>query len=144
MVGDTICSQETQKVKNMEIGRICVKIAGRDAGKRCVIVDTVNDNQVLIDGETRRRKCNLKHLEPLAQTVEIKKGADHEAVKKALKALGIEIKDTKPKKEKTEKPKKLRKAKPAKSETETPTKKEEAKAEKPQKANNSKKPGPKS
>ena len=46
----------------IEIGRLCVKIAGRDAGKKCVVVDVVNDNTVLIDGETRRRNCNIKHL----------------------------------------------------------------------------------
>ena len=94
----------------MEIGQVCVKIAGRDTGKRCVIVDKIDDNHVLIDGEARRRKCNLKHIEPLGQSVEIKKGASHEEVKKALKAMGIEVVDSKPK-QKTEKPRKKRKEK---------------------------------
>jgi len=43
-------------------GRICVKTAGRDAGLKCVIVDVLDDKFVLIDGETRRRKCNILHL----------------------------------------------------------------------------------
>ncbi|MEK6857809.1 MAG: 50S ribosomal protein L14e [Nanoarchaeota archaeon] len=82
----------------MEIGQICVKIAGRDAGKKCVVVEIIDNNFVLIDGETRRRKCNLIHLEPLEQTVDIKKGASHEAVEKVLQVLGITTRNTKQKK----------------------------------------------
>ena len=26
-----------------DIGRVCMKIAGRDAGKKCVIIDVVDD-----------------------------------------------------------------------------------------------------
>ena len=48
----------------IEIGRICVKTAGRDASKKCVIIDLLDDKYVLIDGETRRRKCNIIHIEP--------------------------------------------------------------------------------
>jgi large subunit ribosomal protein L14e len=77
-----------------EIGRLCVKLAGRDAGKKCVVVDEIDANYVVVDGETRRRKVNVAHLEPLAQVVDIKKGADTQAV---AKALGIEIKATTPK-----------------------------------------------
>lgn len=119
----------------MEIGRICVKTAGRDAGQKCVVVEVIDDNYVLIDGETRRRKCNIRHLEAIAQTLDIKKGADHETVKKAFKALGIEMKDTK-KKAKTQKPVKQRKIKekPTKTEAkEAPKKKEENKKETPKK-----------
>ena len=58
--------------KMIEIGRICVKIAGRDAGLKCVIVDILDDKSVLIDGETRRRKCNVLHLEPSKEVIKIK------------------------------------------------------------------------
>lgn len=51
------------------IGRICVKLAGRDAGKKCVILDKKED-RVLIDGETRRKYVNPEHLEPLENTLE--------------------------------------------------------------------------
>lgn len=94
----------------INIGRICVKIAGRDAGKRCLIVDILDNNRVLIDGETRRRPCNMLHLEPLEETVKIKKGASHEEVVQALKEFKFNIQTTTPKKAK-EKPKKIRKAK---------------------------------
>ncbi len=82
----------------IEIGRVCVKITGRDAGKKCIIIEILDDNTVLIDGETRRRKCNVKHLEFLDKKIEIAKGADHKAVIGAFKVeLGTEIKEKKPK-----------------------------------------------
>ena len=82
----------------MEVGQICVKTAGRDAGKKCVVVDVLDKNFVLIDGETRRRKCNITHLELVEQTADVKKGASHEAVAKALQVLGITTRTTKQKK----------------------------------------------
>lgn len=92
----------------IEIGRICVKTAGRDAGLKCVIVDVLDNKFVLIDGETRRRKCNILHLEPLKDTVKIKKNSSHESVKKEFEKLGLKLRETKPK-QKTEKPRKKRK-----------------------------------
>lgn len=96
----------------IEIGRLAIKIAGRDAGKRAVVVDILDDNFVLIDGQTRRRKCNIKHLEPLDQVIKIKKDASHSDVVDSFKDLDIEIKEKKKKeKPKSEKPVKKRKGK---------------------------------
>ena len=80
------------------IGRICLKIAGRDSGKLCVIIDTLDNKYVMIDGETRRKKCNLSHLEFIDKKVDISKNASHEEVVKVFKELKIEIKETTPKK----------------------------------------------
>lgn len=93
-----------------KVGRLCIKIAGRDAGLKCVIVDILENNLVLIDGQTRRRKCNIKHLEPLSDVIKIKKGISRADVVKEFKKLKIETKDTKPKKA-TERPKKQKKEK---------------------------------
>lgn len=97
-------------MSTFEVGRLAVKIAGRDAGKKCVVVDKVDDTNVLIDGQTRRRKCNVKHLEPLNQIIKIKKDASHSEVKSEFKKLGLEVLDTKPK-DKKERPRKQRKEK---------------------------------
>jgi len=94
----------------IEIGRLCLKTAGRDAGKHALVVDVLDNNFVLIDGETRRRKCNIKHLEPLAQVVKIKNNASHEEVSKVLKEMGITALNTGAK-EKKERPRKKRKIK---------------------------------
>ncbi len=82
----------------VEIGRLCVKLAGRDAGKKCVIIDILDSKFVLIDGETRRRKCNILHLEPLTQVLEIKKNASHGDIAKVFDSLGMKALETKSKK----------------------------------------------
>jgi len=79
-----------------EIGRVCMKIAGRDAGKSCVVVEKIDEQFVMIDGETRRRKCNVRHLEPRATVVALKKGAAHDVVIAALKEAGISVKERVP------------------------------------------------
>jgi ribosomal protein L14E/L6E/L27E len=39
-----------------EIGRICIKLKGKeDAGKKCVIIDHIDKNHVMVDGLTRRK-----------------------------------------------------------------------------------------
>ncbi|HSQ02168.1 MULTISPECIES: 50S ribosomal protein L14e [Methanobacterium] len=70
----------------IEVGRICVKIAGREAGEKCVIVEVIDDKFVEVVGTAmKNRKCNIKHLEPVDQTIEIKSD-DVEAIKKELEA----------------------------------------------------------
>jgi len=76
----------------MDVGRVCVKLAGREAGKKCVIVDIVDRNFVLIDSPgVRRRRCNLRHLEPTDMRIDIKKGASITEIKKALKKAKISL-----------------------------------------------------
>ncbi len=116
----------------IEIGRIVIKLAGRDAGREAIIVDILDGNYVLIDGNVRRRKCNILHLEPTDKKIEIKKGASHEDVKKEFEKLKIEVWDTK-KKEKTERPRKVRGKKKAVEEEIKKGKKKETKKEKPAK-----------
>lgn len=102
----------------IEIGMLCVKIAGRDAGLKCVIVDDLGKGMVLIDGQTRRRKCNLRHLEVLGAKLKIKKNASHDEISKEFKKLDLSMAEPKKKaKQKTSKPSKQRaKSKSAKSE----------------------------
>ena len=74
-----------------EIGRIVIKIAGRDAGQTGIVVDNIDDNNVLIDGNVRRRKCNITHLEPKNEVLKIKKGASTSEVHKIMSAAGIKV-----------------------------------------------------
>jgi len=76
-----------------DIGRLCVKTIGREAGYYCVIVDIIDKNYLLIDGmKVRRRRVNYKHIEPIAETIELKKGANHEDVEAAIKKAKLEKK----------------------------------------------------
>jgi len=72
-----------------DIGRICVKTLGREAGRKCVIVDVIDEKFVLVTGPknitgVRRRRANVKHLEPTPEILEIQRGASDDEVIKAL------------------------------------------------------------
>ena len=80
-------------VPAVEVGRLCVKLSGREAGMKCVVVDVVDKSFVLITGPksvsgVRRRRVNINHVEPLEDSVEIKRGASDEDVAQILKKAG--------------------------------------------------------
>lgn len=77
-----------------EIGRIAVKVSGREAGRKCVIVDVIDKNFVLVTGPkqltgVRRRRANVAHLAFTPHKIEIQKGASDEDVIKALENAGL-------------------------------------------------------
>jgi len=77
-----------------EIGRIAVKVSGREAGKKCVIVDVIDKNFVLVTGPkqltgVRRRRANVAHLAFTPHKIEIQKGASDEEVMKALEKANL-------------------------------------------------------
>jgi len=71
---------------SMENGRLCVKKVGRDAGRLCVITSVVDEKtaKVLCAGRKKKRPCNVRHLEPLPQTMDVKDN-DEETVKSLAK-----------------------------------------------------------
>ncbi len=121
-----------------EVGRLCVKIAGRDAGRTCVVVEELNHSYVVVDGATRRKKVNVLHLEPLADIVKLKAKASHDEVQKEFEKLGLPVWETKAKKAAV-RPKKTKAAKIApvveeKKAKQKKSKKEEAAVEAPMEA----------
>ncbi|MDH5779230.1 MAG: 50S ribosomal protein L14e [Candidatus Bathyarchaeota archaeon] len=73
----------------VEVGRVCVKLAGREAGSKCVVVDVIDKNFVLVTGPVKvsgvkRRRVNVSHVEPMDAKVKIEKGADDAVVVDAL------------------------------------------------------------
>jgi large subunit ribosomal protein L14e len=80
-------------VPAIEIGRVCVKLSGREAGRKCVVVDVVDKSFVLVTGPktvsgVRRRRANIDHIEPLQGKIDINRGASDEEVEEALKVAG--------------------------------------------------------
>ncbi|AKG39012.1 MAG: 50S ribosomal protein L14e [Infirmifilum sp.] len=80
--------------KVFDVGRICVKTAGREAGRKCVVVDIIDENFVVVTGPknitgVKRRRVNVKHLEPLQNKIIINKGASDEEVLTALEKAGL-------------------------------------------------------
>lgn len=79
----------------IEIGRICVKTRGREAGRKCVIVDIIDPNFVLITGPknisgVKRRRVNIDHIEVTDKKINISRGASDEEVEAAIKTAGLE------------------------------------------------------
>jgi large subunit ribosomal protein L14e len=77
----------------IEIGRICVKQAGREQGKKCVIVDIMDKSFILVTGPknltgVKRRRVNLEHMSVIEDKVEVKRGASDDEVVQALEAAG--------------------------------------------------------
>lgn len=77
----------------VEIGRICIKTRGRERSKRCVIVDIIDKNFVLVTGPrevtgVKRRRVNVKHLSFTNEIIKIKRGASDKEVVVALRRAG--------------------------------------------------------
>jgi large subunit ribosomal protein L14e len=76
-------------LSSLDVGRICVKLTGREAGSRCVIVDVIDRNYVLVTGPqemtgVRRRRVNMSHLRPLDERVDIARNASDDEILKIL------------------------------------------------------------
>jgi len=77
----------------IEVGRICVKLVGRETGRKCVIIDVMDKSFVLITGPqkatgVKRRRVNINHIKLLQDKIDIPRGASDEEVTATLKAAG--------------------------------------------------------
>ena len=71
---EIIAREESEAIRYMdimaaiEVGRKCIKTAGREAGKECEIVAIIDENFVEVKGdEVKNRRCNINHLEPIME-----------------------------------------------------------------------------
>ena len=76
------------------VGRICVKKSGRERGSKCVIIDEMDENYVLVTGPkgvsgVRRRRANIDHLAPTEKSVRIRRGASDQDVAAALNRASL-------------------------------------------------------
>ena len=75
-----------------EVGRVCIKLSGRDANRNCVILEEIDKNYVLVDGNVRRKKVNKSHIEPLNKVLNVKKGSKTEDILKLFEENNIKVK----------------------------------------------------
>jgi large subunit ribosomal protein L14e len=72
-------------VSAFDVGRVCVKLRGREKGSECVVVDVIDRNYVVVAGpDVKRRRVNMHHLRPLDREVDIGRDATDEDVAAAL------------------------------------------------------------
>ncbi len=87
----------------MEIGRVCLKLAGRDAGQFAVVLSEPDGSFVLVDGNVRRKRCNIKHLEPTHTLLKLRENASTPDVLGAMESAGLKVNRKAEKKEKSKK-----------------------------------------
>jgi len=73
----------------IDIGRICVKLSGREAGRKCIVVDVIDKNFALITGPkqlngVKRRRVNVSHIEPTERKANIRRGESDADLMKTL------------------------------------------------------------
>ncbi len=78
----------------VEIGRLVIKIAGRDAGLKGVVINILGGHRVLVTGPKtltglRRKPVNLRHLILLPHKVNIERESSDEEVLKALERQNL-------------------------------------------------------
>lgn len=70
-----------------------MKTAGRETGKKCVIVDVMDKSFVVVTGPkkvtgVKRKRVNLNHIVVLQDKLDLKRGASDEEVTSVLEAAG--------------------------------------------------------
>ena len=78
----------------IEVGRVCIKTAGREAGSYCTVVKKIDVNFVMVAGPksltgVKRRRCNVVHLEPLTIKLHINADATDAEIQKEYEKAGI-------------------------------------------------------
>ena len=56
----------------IQVGRVCIKTKGRDAGEQVVVTKVIDGNFVVVRSKARKnkeRKCAILHLEPTETVV---------------------------------------------------------------------------
>lgn len=84
---------------SLELGRVCMKISGREAGKYCVIIKPAGKGKedksfVFVTGPrlltgVKRRRANVDHLQPTEYKLELKEDAPDEEVIEAYEKAGL-------------------------------------------------------
>ena len=78
---------------SFEIGRVCMKVSGREAGRYCVVLKKENKSFVLVTGPkmltgVKRRKSNIEHLEPTQYIIEVPESGSDEMVVDGFQKAG--------------------------------------------------------
>jgi len=81
-------------VAALTVGKICMKTAGREAGRYCVVLKKIDNNFFLVTGPkvlngVKKRRCNIDHLEPTEHSVKIEAEASDKAVIQAYEKAGL-------------------------------------------------------
>ncbi len=69
----------------IDVGSVCVKTTGREAGKKAVVLEIVDDGHVVVQGTgVRKRKCNIAHLLPTGKKLNVGKNVTEKELNEML------------------------------------------------------------
>ena len=72
-------------MRSLEIGCVCVKTTGREAGHKAVVLESVDYNFVIVQGpKVRKRKCNVLHLIPVGKKISVTKSMSSKDLEQKL------------------------------------------------------------
>ncbi len=72
-------------MRALEVGSVCVKTTGREAGNRAVVIEEVDDNFVIVQGpRVRKRKCNVLHLVPVGKKISVTRSMSQKDIEAKL------------------------------------------------------------
>lgn len=79
---------------SLDVGTVCMKVAGRESGAICCVVKPMGKTFVMITGPKlvtgiKRRRCNIEHLEPTEIKLDIKEDVADEEVIEAYKKANV-------------------------------------------------------
>ncbi|MEM4662600.1 MAG: 50S ribosomal protein L14e [Candidatus Diapherotrites archaeon] len=65
----------------IEPGRICYKTRGRKAGEKVVVIEVEGNFAHIIGKRNKKERCNIRHLFPSKEKIDIKNKSQEEIVK---------------------------------------------------------------
>ena len=79
---------------SLEVGRVCMKVSGRESGNICTVIKQIDKTFVAVTGprlvtQVKRRRCNIEHLEPTEIKLDVKEDASDEEIIEAYKKSNV-------------------------------------------------------
>jgi large subunit ribosomal protein L14e len=72
-------------MKAIDVGSVCIKTTGREAGEKAVVLEILGPTMVTIIGpKVRKRKCNILHLLPTGKKIEVNSKITQKEVAKMI------------------------------------------------------------
>ncbi|PIN85818.1 MAG: 50S ribosomal protein L14e [Candidatus Diapherotrites archaeon CG11_big_fil_rev_8_21_14_0_20_37_9] len=70
----------------LDKGTVCIKTAGKEAGEKAVVLERPDETfAVIIGPRIKKRKCNISHLIPTGETIEVTKNITQKDLAEKLK-----------------------------------------------------------
>lgn len=77
-----------KKMPAIEVGRVCYLQRGRNAGRKAVVIEIGKGSIATVLRNGKKESCNIRHLFPTMETVDVKKLREAKKQEKGEKSRG--------------------------------------------------------